>query len=129
MVSKLRLKSCEYDLQRLFNEVIKHVDCSIVCGHRVELEQNKAYFGGFSTKQWPNSKHNELPSLGVDAAPYIAGRGIPWDDHSQFYFFAGFVLGTAKQMNIKIRSGADFNMNNDISDQGLIDLPHFELMI
>ena len=32
--SKQRLASCDKRLQDVFNEVIKHVDCSILEGHR-----------------------------------------------------------------------------------------------
>ena len=46
--SKSRLKTCDTRLQDLFNEVIKHVDCSVLEGHRGEERQNKFYDEGKS---------------------------------------------------------------------------------
>jgi len=37
--SRNNLKTCHEDLQKLFNEVIKHFDCSVICGHRGQEEQ------------------------------------------------------------------------------------------
>ena len=36
--SKSKLETCDSKLQDLFNEVIMHFDCSILCGHRGEEE-------------------------------------------------------------------------------------------
>ena len=41
--SKERLATCDDRLQKVFNEVIKYVDCSILEGHRSEERQNKLY--------------------------------------------------------------------------------------
>ena len=46
--SKERLASCDERLQRVFNEVIKYTDCSILQGHRGEREQNKYFSEGKS---------------------------------------------------------------------------------
>lgn len=125
--SRTRLETCDERLQRLFNEVIRHYDCTIVCGYRSEEAQNEAFRTGMSKLQFPNSKHNRHPSIAVDVAPYING-GIPWKDLTQFYHFGGFVLGVASQMNIPIRWGGDWNSNNNLKDQTFFDLPHFELV-
>ena len=67
--SKARLSTAHPDLQRLFNEVVKHWDCTIVCGHRGKEEQDKAFAEGKSKVKWPNGRHNKLPSLAVDVMP------------------------------------------------------------
>jgi hypothetical protein len=121
--SKKRLSTCDKKLQTLFNEVVKHFDCSVLCGHRGEEEQNKAYKAGNSQKQFPHGKHNKLPSNAVDVAPYP----IDWDDRERFQYFAGFVLGTAKQLNINIRYGGDWDGDNDLKDNNFDDLVHFEI--
>ena len=121
--SKKRLSTCDKKLQTLFNEVVKHFDCSVLCGHRGEEEQNKAYKAGNSQKQFPHGKHNKLPSNAVDVAPYP----IDWDDRERFQYFAGFVLGTAKQLNINIRYGGDWDSDNDLKDNNFDDLVHFEI--
>ena len=41
--SKERLATCDEKLQKVFNEVIKYVDCSILEGHRDERAQDKYY--------------------------------------------------------------------------------------
>jgi len=125
--SKKKLEECHPDLQRLFNEVIKHVDCTVICGHRGEKEQNQAFAEGKSKLKYPNGKHNKIPALAVDVAPYYPGTKIRWNDSKGFIYFAGFVMGVASQMGIKIRSGADWNQNFDLLDETFIDLPHHEL--
>lgn len=110
-------------LQELFNEVIKHYDCAVIEGHRPKEEQDKAFHGGKSRVQWPNSKHNKQPSLAVDVCPYP----IDWNDTKRFYYFAGKVIATAELMGIDVRWGGDWDSDNDFRDQTFNDLPHFEL--
>jgi len=121
--SKERLSTCDERLQTLFKEVVKHFDCTIVCGHRGEEAQNKAYKDGNSKKKYPHGKHNKLPSTAVDVAPYP----IDWDDRERFQFFSGFVLGTAKQLGINIRYGGDWDGDNQLKDNNFDDLVHFEI--
>ena len=123
-VSQERLATCDQRLQDLFNEVIKYVDCTVLCGHRDEAAQNEAVRTGKSRTRWPTSKHNSKPSMAVDAAPYP----VDWNDKHRFYYFAGFVVGVAKKMGIKVRYGGDWDSDFDLNDQSFIDLPHFELV-
>ena len=118
-----RLKTCHPDLQRLFTEVIKHYDCTVTCGHRGKDEQDEAVRTGASKLAWPNSKHNQLPSIAIDVVPFP----IDWNDTSRFYHFAGFVLATAKQLGIEIRWGGDWNSDLKFRDEKFKDLPHYEL--
>lgn len=133
--SKKRLSTAHPDLQTLFGEVIKHFDCSIVCGHRTEEDQEAVYQAKLSKVRWPESKHNALPSMAVDAAPYDNDiHGIDWQDENRFYFFAGFVVATAKRLfdegKIRhgIRWGGDWDGDTKTNDQKFMDLPHFELI-
>ena len=43
-----------------------------------------------------------------------------------FYYFGGYVLGTAQEMGIDIRWGGDWDGDRSISDQTFDDLVHFE---
>lgn len=124
--SKERLNTCHPLLQSLLNEVIKDFDFTVLCGHREKDEQSEAYAKGMSKLRWPDSKHNKIPSLAVDVAPYP----ISWKerDKVRFYFLAGFILATARKMGIKIRWGGDFDGDGDFFDQNLIDTPHFEIV-
>lgn len=121
--SKQRLDTCDHRLQDLFREVIKVYDCSILCGHRTQEEQEDAVQAGVSKTPWPESKHNTFPSRGIDVAPWP----IDWDNTKRFYHFAGYVQGCADRMGIKIRWGGDWDMDKDLDDQSFMDLVHFEL--
>ena len=122
--SKNRLASSHEDLQDLFNEVIKHVDCSVLEGHRGQERQDKLYDEGKTKVKYPNGRHNANPSNAVDVVPYP----IDWDDRERFHLFAGFVLGIAQSMEINIRWGGDWNKNFEVDDNNFDDFPHFELI-
>ena len=123
--SQDNLAQAHPELQRLFNEVIKHFDCSVICGHRSQEEQDKAYHEGKSKLKFPQSKHNGSPSLAVDVIAYP----IEWDNYRRNYMFVGFVRGVASQLGINIRCGADWDGDTVIKDQNFHDIPHFELII
>lgn len=118
-----KLETCHEDLQRLFKEVVKHFDCTILQGTRGEEEQNEYFAKGLSKVKFPNSEHNSLPSKAVDVAPYP----IDWNDKERFYYFAGVVKGIALSMGINIRWGGDWDSDNDLKDQTFNDLPHYEI--
>jgi peptidoglycan L-alanyl-D-glutamate endopeptidase CwlK len=122
--STLKLASCHPDLQNLFVEVIKHYDCTIICGYRGEKEQTEAFETGKSQLKFPLSKHNQMPSNAVDVVPYP----IDWLDLNRFYHFAGFVQATAKAMGIKVRWGGDWDGDLIFKNEKFKDLPHFELV-
>lgn|SRR4030065_2520070 len=122
--SKDRLETCDPRLQDLMNEVSKYFNCSIVCGHRDQHDQNKAVAEGKSKTPWPESKHNTLPSKAVDTMPYP----IDWNDTNRIYMFVGIVRGIAALKGIPIRCGADWDGDMQIKDQTFHDLPHFELI-
>ena len=122
-VSKERLTTAHPDLQKLFNEIIKNIDCSVTEGHRGKELQNKYFDEGKSKVKFPNGKHNANPSKAIDICPYP----VDYEDRERFTLFAGFVLGIAKSMGINMRWGGcwknDFNPKTNNFD----DMPHFEL--
>ena len=127
--SRKRLLTCHPDLQRLFNRVIERRDCTIVSGRRGEVEQNELYRTGFSQRKYPYSMHNQSPSVGVDAMPYHdCEPHLRWEDIESTYNFIGYVQGIADLLDIEIRSGADWNMNDEFDDQSFVDVAHFELV-
>lgn len=119
-----QLATCHPKLQMLFNKVIEQYDCTVLEGFRTGKRQDELYRNGMTKVKYPNSKHNQQPSLAVDVAPYP----INWSDREKFYHFGGYVKGVASQMNIKIRWGGDWDGDNDLKDQTFTDLPHFELI-
>jgi peptidoglycan L-alanyl-D-glutamate endopeptidase CwlK len=122
--SRTNLSQAHPDLQRLFARVIQVFDCAVICGHRGQAEQEAAFHAGTSTKQWPDSKHNQTPSLAVDVVPFP----IDWNDIGRIHYFAGVVMGIAHEMGINIRWGGDWDQDTEVRDQTFHDLPHFELI-
>lgn len=123
-VSKENLATCHADLQRLSNEVIKHVDHSVTCGHRGKADQDKAVAEGNSKVKWPDGKHNSLPSDAIDVAPYP----LNWNDAESFTLLSGVYFGVAAMMGIKIRLGADWDGDFNTLEHSFKDRPHIELV-
>tara|TARA_R110002050_G_scaffold110768_1_gene223284 strand:- start:360 stop:749 length:390 start_codon:yes stop_codon:yes gene_type:complete len=121
--SRTNLATCNDKLQKVFNEVIKHVDCSVIEGNRNEERQNKLFKEGKTKVKYPNGRHNASPSRAADVVPYP----IDWSDRERFHLFAGFVLGIAKSMDINLRWGGDWNQNFEVDDNQFDDFPHFEI--
>lgn len=121
-----KLETCDDKLKILFLHVVTHYDCTVVEGHRPENVQNEYFKTGKSKVKWPNSKHNSMPSKGIDVAPYLNSE-ISWDA-KQCYNFAGFVMGCAAMLGIKIIWGGDWDSDRDIKDQTFNDLVHFQLV-
>ena len=122
--TQVRLSQSHPLLQQVFNQVINTVDCTIIESHRSEERQNELFDQGKSQLKFPDGKHNQMPSLAVDAAPYP----INWNDRERATLFAGFVLGVASEMGVKLRWGGDWNMNFETKDNNFDDLWHFELV-
>lgn len=124
VLSEKRLSTCAQPLQDLLREAIKHVDFTVLYGHRGQEEQEDAVRSGASTLRWPLSKHNRLPSMAVDIAPYP----IDWNDTARFARLFGYIERIAQEKGIKIRWGADWNGNYRTKDERLVDMPHIELV-
>ena len=123
--SQKRLETAHPHLQKIFNEVVKTIDCSVTEGHRGEELQNKYFNEGKSKVKFPNGRHNQSPSLAVDVTPYP----VDYSDRERQTLFAGFVLGVASQMGLKVRWGGDWNKDFSVADNKFDDMPHFELRI
>ena len=117
--SKERLESCEKDLQLLFNEVVKHFDCSIIEGKR-SLKRQRELLKDGATKTL-NSEH--LSGRAVDVYPYP----VDFEDRDRWHYFGGYVLGTAKQFGIDLIWGGDWNNDTKTKDNTYDDLCHYEL--
>ena len=127
--SKEQLATCDERLIKVFNEVIKTVDCTVLEGHRSKDRQNALYKEGKTKVTYPSGRHNHSPSLAVDVCPYP----VDWGDRERFTLFAGFVIGIAKSMDIKLRWGGNWDMWEEngrweVDDNKFDDFPHFELM-
>ena len=114
-ISAKRKSECHIDLQKVLDMAIKEYDFTILCGHRGEAEQNKAFKEGNSKLKFPNSKHNKSPSLAVDIAPYP----IDWNNIDRFRELSIIIKRCAKEAGIKITWGGDWRTFKDY--------PHYEL--
>lgn len=144
-----KLETCHLDLYRLFMDVGKYFDCTVLEGRRGEEKQELFFREGKTKLHYPNSKHNAVEPLlsdAVDVIPYPVDWRFEkelyktvWDGHDQaakdighniqrWFMFIGYVKATARQMAIEIICGADWNGDNQMSDQRFDDLPHFELV-
>jgi peptidoglycan L-alanyl-D-glutamate endopeptidase CwlK len=118
-----RLAAAHPLLQKLFNEVIKHVDIIILESQRGKADQETAFAKGNSKAHFGQSAHNWTPSVALDVAP----NPLDWNNRASFIAVSKVVLPLAKQMGIPIRWGGDWNMNGILTDERLSDLPHYEL--
>ena len=136
--SRDRLATCHPLLSELLNEVILAKNCTILEGHRSKQRQDKLFTQGKSKVKWPESRHNAMPSLAVDVAPWYNDKPhVRWPDPKsstyarelgQLYQFIGYVQRTAEELGIAIRCGADWDGDGIITDQSFHDLPHIELL-
>jgi peptidoglycan L-alanyl-D-glutamate endopeptidase CwlK len=133
-----RLATCHPLLQQLLHEVVLTKNCTILEGHRPQERQDELFTLGRSKVKWPDSRHNALPSLAVDVAPwYNDAPHVRWPDPKsstyarelgQWYLFIGYVQRAAEDLGIAIRCGADWDGDGLTTDQSFHDLPHIELL-
>jgi len=128
-----KLKTCHIDLQTLFGTVIQYYNCTILVGHRDQADQEAAFAAGKTQLHYPDSKHNSVPSMAVDAMPDVNGL-IDWHDSVDIAYFSGYVMATAQQLYLngkmthKLRYGGCWKMDNDLKDNHFADMDHFELV-
>lgn len=127
-----RLNTCHPDLIIICRTLLKSFDHSVFQGHRGISQQNRFYDSGKSKVRYPNSKHNKIPAMAVDIAPYPREKNAT-NETNKYYLMAGHFLQIANDLyekgtiDHKIRWGGDWNMNNSLSDNNFDDLGHFEL--
>ena len=122
------LSACHPNLIRVMRTVVRVCDNSIRSGYRGEEEQNRLYAAGKSQRRWPDSKHNNSPSLAVDILPYPFYKE-DWKDWSKFSYLAGHVMEVAHLFDIPVTWGGDWSHNNIFTDEKFRDMMHFELRI
>lgn len=115
-----RLQGVDSRLRALAFKILELHDCTVIYGLRTRAEQKRLFDAKLSKTL--NSKH--LVGKAIDIAPYP----LDWDNQKRFYFFAGMILSAAHELDIKIRWGGDWDMDNDLDDQKFMDLVHFELL-
>lgn len=118
------LSECVPGLKDVFERVAESYPLEVIEGHRGEEEQNKLFVEGKTKVQFPDGKHNKMPSEAVDALPLP----IDWNDREGIIFFAGFVIATALSMGIRLRWGGDWDSDKNLKEERFRDLVHFEFI-
>jgi len=126
-----KLSTCHFDLQKLFFEVIKYVDCTVTCGYRDKAAQEAAYAEGNTKLHFPMGNHNKLPSNAVDVYFYP----VEMNNTAKFDWFAGLVMGIALKLKDEgkithsIRWGGSWDGLGKMNSHGMLeDLVHFEII-
>lgn len=112
--SKARMIGLHPDLVRLFEEVVKDFDCTVMQygGLRTPDIQQMLFDKGMSKTL--NSNH--LTGNAIDVMPYP----VNWNDRETLMRFAAHVYQKAMDMGIRVRWGGTFT--------GFFDGPHWEII-
>ena len=117
--SKERLRGIDARLVSVLNELVKIMDVTIIEGLRSEQRQEKLLKEGSTKTKF--SKH--ITGKAVDLAPYP----IDWKDRDRFHYMGGMIRGIAKQLNIPVRWGGDWDGDGETKDNKFDDLVHVEI--
>ena len=117
--SKERLRGVDTRLVNVLNELIKIMDVTIIEGLRSKQRQEILLKEGKTKTKF--SKHIE--GKAVDLAPYP----IDWEDRDRFHYMGGMIRGIAKQLNVPVRWGGDWDGDGETKDNKFDDLVHVEI--
>ncbi|MBK8807752.1 MAG: hypothetical protein IPO21_14355 [Bacteroidales bacterium] len=101
-------------------------------GVRDDIKQKELFDKGYSKKDGikNKSKHQKAKdgfSKAFDFIPFVNGK--PCMDKHYYFMIIAVMFIAADMLNIKIRSGANWDSDNEfITDQTFQDLPHIELL-
>ena len=99
---------------------------SVIKGHRPEEEQHQAFLNGNSKLDWPKGKHNAYPSKAQDVRAYPFPEKEQEQREEQLYLL-GLYRGVAEMMGVPLRTGADWDRDGEILDNGFDDFFHAEI--
>lgn len=133
-VSMAKLEGLHPDLVAVVLRAIQisEQDFMVTCGVRTYADQAELYAQG-RTKPGPvvtwtmQSRHMPQPDgygYAVDVVPYP----VDWNTPAKFDAIANAMMQAADEIGVKIRWGADWNMNGKPREKGETDSPHFELV-
>ena len=117
--SRDRLRGVDVRIINILNELIKIMDVTVIEGLRSADRQKELLAKGATKVKY--SKH--MDGKAVDIAPYP----IDWKDRDRFHYMGGMIRGIAKQLNVPIRWGGDWDSDGEVKDNGFDDLVHIEI--
>jgi len=118
--SKKRLEGVDTKLVNILNELIKIMDVTIIEGLRTGERQKELLKKGATKVKYSK----DMEGKAVDLAPYP----IDWKNRDGFHYMGGMIRGIAKQLNVKVRWGGDWDSDGDVKDNGFDDLVHVEIL-
>jgi len=124
--SRRQLSTADGRLQDIAHIVLKIKDHAVIKGHRTQREQHTAFIEGHSDLDWPNGKHNALPSLSIDVQTHPVPQTEQELREEQLYLL-GLYMGVAYMKGIPIRMGSDWDRDGEIADNSFDDFFHVEI--
>lgn len=132
--SQQELDTAMPDLEGVAELVLQIKDHSILKGHRNQPEQDAAFYAmpQRTTLKWPEGKHNTLPSMAIDVRTYPLPKGETEEEEEAMLredqlYLLGLYVGVGAAMGVKLRTGADWDKDGEIADNGFDDLFHVEI--
>ena len=115
-------------LNAIGDVVLQIKDHSVIKGHRGEDEQNEAFNAvpQRSKLPWPKGNHNAYPSKAQDVKAYPFPEKEQEQREEQLYLL-GLYRGVAEMMGVPLRTGADWDRDGEILDNGFDDFFHAEI--
>ncbi len=140
-------------LNEIGDIVLQIKNHSVLKGHRNQPDQHQAFVDGNSKLDWPDGNHNATPSKAQDIRTYpnppvgkLAedfAELAKYDDSPLFkkvlvalesqalreeqLYLLGLYRGVGYMLEHKIRTGADWDRDGEIADNGFDDFFHVEI--
>jgi peptidoglycan LD-endopeptidase CwlK len=111
------------ELQRLYNAVDKKMPIIVTDTRRGKAAQEKAFASGRSKVHFGESAHNYQPAVAADVYP----KPYNPNNLAAIEKLDIIIYKTAKELNIPIRQGVDFDMDGNWHNDDFKDRPHTEL--
>lgn len=122
------------DAQIIMLEVIHEFDCTLLEGFRPKEKQDYYFEIGLSKIQFPNGKHNVMPSFAWHAMPWHPGKPhVDWNHVRSMMHLAGYIRGIGDllysqgKVAHRVRWGGDWDRDFDVREKQWDDLAHYEL--
>ncbi len=130
-ISILQRATSDPRLNAIGSVVLQIKDHSVIKGHRPEDEQHQAFIDGHSKLDWPDGNHNAYPSKAQDVKAYpFPPRDKDGGDSArreEQLYLLGLYRGVAAVLDIPLRTGADWDRDGEILDNGFDDFFHIEI--
>ena len=126
--SLARLKGVDETLVNVVKRAIEisEVDFTVLEGVRTLERQRELYAQGRTAPgkivTW-TMKSRHIEGKAVDLVPYP----LDWNDLEKFNKIKDAMFQAAKELDVNLRWGADWNGNGEYREKGEYDSPHFEI--